>query len=46
MLEAHEFGISTPMIGRALQKDHSTILHGIKAERERRLDNGLCDGAN
>ena len=46
MLEAHLRGISTPMIGRALKKDRKTVLHGIKAERERRLDKGLSDGAN
>ena len=46
MFEAHLRGISAPMIGRALRKDHSTVLHGITAERERRLDKGLSDGAN
>ena len=36
MYEAHEEGISTPQIGAALKRDHTTVLHGIRAEQNRR----------
>lgn len=32
---AAEAGYSTPEIGRALNRDHSTVVHGIKAHRKR-----------
>jgi chromosomal replication initiation ATPase DnaA len=36
MLAAHEAGFSMPQIGRFLGRDHTTILHGIRAARKRR----------
>ena len=37
MLAAHEAGYSMPQIGRFLgSRDHTTILHGIRAARKRR----------
>jgi chromosomal replication initiation ATPase DnaA len=36
MLAAHEAGYSMPEIGRFLNRDHTTILHGIRQARARR----------
>ena len=36
MFEAHEAGISTPQIGAALGRDHTTVLYGAQAEEKRR----------
>lgn len=36
MFRAAELGLSSTRIGRALGRDHSTVLHGVKAERARR----------
>lgn len=36
MLAAHERGMGLSEIGRALGRDHSTVDHGIKAEKARR----------
>ena len=36
MYLAHKSGISYPVIGRALNRDHTTIMHGVKAEKIRR----------
>lgn len=38
-LEFREMGMSLPEIGRFFDRDHTTVLHGINAEKERR--NGL-----
>ena len=35
MLLAHEAGYSTPQIGRAFSRDHTTVLHGIRAAQRR-----------
>ena len=40
MLAAHERGMSLSEIGRALGRDHTTIDHGIKAEKARRASDG------
>ena len=40
MFEAHLIGKSSTEIGRALSRDHSTILHGVKREAERRAVQG------
>ena len=36
MYVAHRHGVSHSAIGRALGRDHSTIMHGIRAEAKRR----------
>lgn len=36
MYLASQAGVSASDIGRALHRDHSTVLHGIKREAERR----------
>lgn len=36
MHEAHKQGLSVNQIARALNRDHTTILHGIRAEETRR----------
>jgi chromosomal replication initiation ATPase DnaA len=36
MLAAHEAGYSMPQISGFLNRDHTTILHGIRAARKRR----------
>lgn len=33
---AHNMGISLSAIGRAMHRDHSTVAHGIAAEKRRR----------
>lgn len=35
MLLAHEAGYSTPQIGRAFNRDHTTVLEGIRNARRR-----------
>ena len=35
-LEAHQKGVSLPIIGRFFNRDHTTVLHGVRAERARR----------
>lgn len=37
MYEAYHQGCTQPQIGRVFDLDHTTILHGIKAETDRRL---------
>ena len=37
MYIAHERGISEPLIGLAMNRDPSTVHHGIKAEKARRV---------
>lgn len=39
MYIAYREGFSTPQIGAVLNRDHTTILHGIKKERARRATN-------
>lgn len=34
-LRAHEYGLSLSHIGRVFDRDHTTILHGIRAARKR-----------
>lgn len=36
MFEAQAAGFTLPQIGRVLKRDHTTVLHGIRAERKRR----------
>ena len=36
MYLAHKEGLSYPVIGRALNRDHTTVMHGVKAEQKRR----------
>lgn len=36
MFEARQRGLSYPEIGYALGRDHSTIIHGVRAEAKRR----------
>jgi len=36
MYIAHNQGLSSAEIGRAMRRDHTTVLHGIKAEKARR----------
>lgn len=36
MFEAYAAGYSMAHIGRILRRDHTTVMHGIRAERERR----------
>lgn len=36
MFEAHAAGVSKAAIGRAMNRDHSTVLHGIRKEQARR----------
>lgn len=36
MFRAHEMGLSLTQIARALRMDHTTVLHGIRREREAR----------
>jgi chromosomal replication initiation ATPase DnaA len=38
----HETPMSYPAIGRRLNRDHSTVLHGVKAHQQR-LDKGLAE---
>lgn len=33
---AHRSGFTLPEIGRVFSRDHTTVLHGIRAEHERR----------
>lgn len=40
MFEAHLIGKSSTEIGRALNRDHSTVLHGVRREAERRAVQG------
>ncbi len=35
MADMHEAGFSTPVIGRFFNRDHTTVLHGIKAAKAR-----------
>lgn len=35
---AHENGASLPQIGRVFGRDHTTILHGIRNEKRRRIN--------
>ena len=44
MYEAFHRGCTQPQIGRVLDLDHTTILHGIKAETERRTAHELRMG--
>ncbi len=37
MYEAFHQGCTLPQIGRVLDVDHTTVLHGVKAETDRRL---------
>lgn len=42
---AHEAGHSSKAIARVLRRDHSTVLHGIRMERERiAAENGQGPG--
>lgn len=36
MYVAHRQGLSLPVIGKALSRDHTTVLHGVRAEKKRR----------
>jgi chromosomal replication initiation ATPase DnaA len=36
MYEARKAGLSYPQIGRALGRDHSTVIDGVRAEEKRR----------
>ena len=36
----HRLGLSYPEIGRAVKRDHTTVLHGVKAEERRRA---MCE---
>ena len=36
MYEARQLGLSYPQIARAMGKDHTTIIHGVRAEEQRR----------
>lgn len=36
MRRAYEAGLSLPQIGRAMGRDHTTVLHGISRAKERR----------
>lgn len=36
MYEARQAGLSYPQIARAMGKDHTTIIHGVRAEEQRR----------
>lgn len=36
MYRAHKAGFSTEQIGRALNRHHTTVMHGIRAEKARR----------
>lgn len=36
---AHTHGFSLPEIGKAMNRDHTTVLSGIRAERKRRSAN-------
>lgn len=33
----HRLGLSYPEIGRAVRRDHTTAMHGVKAEERRRV---------
>jgi chromosomal replication initiation ATPase DnaA len=42
----HRLGLSYPEIGRAVRRDHSTVVDGVKAEERRRLaemQSGSCE---
>lgn len=43
--EFREEGMSLPEIGRFFKRDHTTVLHGIQKERERRDEVDNCAGA-
>lgn len=36
MYEARQHGLSLAQIGHAMNRDHTTVLHGIRAEEQRR----------
>lgn len=38
MLACHAAGLTTTEIGKFLSRDHSTVIHGIRAEKARRDD--------
>lgn len=41
MYLAHRDGMSAKAIGRGLHRDHSTVLHGVRREAERREIKGI-----
>jgi chromosomal replication initiation ATPase DnaA len=39
---AHQSGVGFSTIARAMHRDHTTVMHGVKAEANRRANKGLA----